>query len=176
MDEIDIRAELDGGLYDDTANGSEEAAWLPTAPASAVNAAQAAAAQTTPRAQFKQEPFDEDGDDVDPAEEEDDDDNEDEEGGEGTPSETVKEEVEKEEREDPAVLAHARLRMDAEAAGVDVEDVVKYNEYVLKRAARIRYANKLGSQSAWSEGKRTYKTHWEHVMDEMEWLAKDFTR
>jgi hypothetical protein len=67
-----------------------------------------------------------------------------------------------------------RVRAMAAAAGIDPEaDREHYRNWVLARAREVHQSTRV--LPACPEPKRI-KSHWDHVLEEMEWLSKDFMR
>ena len=55
-----------------------------------------------------------------------------------------------------------------------IDDRRLYEEFVAKRSKAIQQSRNKQSQAPFAE--KRGKVHWDHLLEEMEWLAKDFAR
>ncbi|KAK9867647.1 hypothetical protein WJX84_005155 [Apatococcus fuscideae] len=87
--------------------------------------------------------------------------------------------------EDPSDGLHGAPESDDDAASgpgqVDetdedeMEERQEREDAILQRAADIRRTKAAASRTGWQEPKRP-KGHWEHLLEEMQWMAKEFAK
>lgn len=75
----------------------------------------------------------------------------------------------------PALTHHQIVTAVARREGLDPDDREEYEAWVFGRAKAIRKERARANVAAAQEPKRN-KVHWDHVLEEMDWLAKDFIR
>ena len=57
----------------------------------------------------------------------------------------------------------------------EMEERQEREDAILQRAADIRRTKAAASRTGWQEPKRP-KGHWEHLLEEMQWMAKEFAK
>eukprot|EP00955_Chlamydomonas_euryale_P029087 306661-Chlamydomonas_euryale.AAC.3 len=76
----------------------------------------------------------------------------------------------------PPPVPHPMTAALALEAGINhEEDRTAYEEFVAAAAKAVTQGRSKQSQAPY-QGEKRNKTHWDHLLEEMEWLAKDFSR